>query len=236
MSEASPAPAPGEAPPPAYSDWIDKYDRLDERGRHELRSRVAEITDPPLISVVMPVYEPSEEHLREAIESVVGQIYPFWELCIADDASTSEWVPDVLAHYERADARIHVARRTTNGHISVATNTAISLASGEFIAFLDHDDKLAETALALVALAIADSPDLGLLYSDEDKIDLEGTRSSPYFKPDWDPILLLGQNYLTHFSVVRRDHLHAVGGLREGYASGTERGERGLPDRGEGVQ
>ena len=164
----------------------------------------------------MPVFNPSEEHLRFAIQSVVEQIYPHWELCIADDASTAEWVPRVLAEYEE-DRRIRVVRRSTNGHISAATNAAIGVATGTFIGFLDHDDTLAPQALALAALAISASPDVGLLYSDEDKIDSLGERSDPYFKPDWDPVLLLGQNYLTHFSVVRRDLLDLVGGLRQGY-------------------
>jgi glycosyltransferase involved in cell wall biosynthesis len=201
----------------SYADWIERFDRLDEQGRTELRRLVSAISDPPLISVVLPVYEPAEEHLREAIQSVIKQVYSHWELCIADDASTSEWIPRLLAEYEAADARIHVIRRPANGHISAATNSALGLATGSFVGFLDHDDTLAEQALALVALTISDKPDLGLLYSDEDKIDLEGVRSDPYFKPAWDPILLLGQNYLTHFCVARRDLVNAVGGLREGY-------------------
>jgi len=217
MSELAPSPQPGEPLPRSYSQWIEQFDGLDARGRQELRSLVSQIVDPPLISVVLPVYEPTEEHLREAIESVVNQVYPHWELCVADDASRSEWIPRLLAQYEATDSRIKVILRPDNGHISAATNSALSLATGRFVGFLDHDDTLAEQALALVALAVADQPDLGLLYSDEDKIDSDGVRSDPYFKPDWDPLLLLGQNYLTHFCVVRRDLLDAVGGLRPGY-------------------
>jgi glycosyltransferase involved in cell wall biosynthesis len=183
----------------------------------ELRSLLAELVDPPLISVLLPVFNPAEEHLREAIDSVVNQIYPHWELCIADDASTAEWVPLVLAEYEEADRRVRLIRRATNGHISAATNSALGLAHGAFVGFLDHDDTLAPQALALVALALSEAPELGLLYSDEDKIDVNGVRSTPYFKPDWDPFLLLGQNYLTHFCVVRRDVMEALGGLRQGY-------------------
>jgi glycosyltransferase involved in cell wall biosynthesis/SAM-dependent methyltransferase len=214
-----PSPHQSEGPPHAssYAEWIEQFDTLTEDAISELSSLVRELVDAPLISVVLPVFDPSEQHLREAIESVIDQIYPYWELCIADDASTADWLPRVLTEYEAADPRIRVIRRPTNGHISAATNSALTLANGRFVGFLDHDDKLARQALALVALAISDSPDLGLLYSDEDKIDLEGTRSTPYFKPDWDPFLLLGQNYLTHFCVVRRDLVEAVGGLREGY-------------------
>jgi GT2 family glycosyltransferase len=217
MSESSPPLGADELPALPYSEWIERFDRLDERRRSELRSLLSEINDPPLISVLLPVYEPSEKHLREAIDSVVNQVYPHWELCIADDASTAEWIPGVLAEYQAADERIHVVLRPSNDHISATTNSAAGLATGSHVAFLDHDDTLAEQALALVALAIARTPDLGLVYSDEDKINVEGVRSDPYFKPDWDPLLLLGQNYLTHFCVVRRDLFDAVGGLRRGY-------------------
>jgi GT2 family glycosyltransferase len=212
------SPPPEEPPhPSSYTEWIRQFDTLDADGVQELRSLINELTDPPLISVVLPVFDPSERHLREAIDSVITQIYPSWELCIADDASTADWIPRLLAEYEAADPRIHVVRRPTNGHISAATNSALGLASGRYVGFLDHDDTLAPSALALAALAIARSPDFELLYSDEDKIDAVGTRSAPYFKPDWDPFLLLGQNYLTHFCVVRRELLEAVGGLREGF-------------------
>jgi O-antigen biosynthesis protein len=217
---AAPAPAapqPEEPPHSSYSAWIDRFDHLDQGGRNELYAAVTEIDGAPLISVVLPVFNPTEAHLREAIESVIDQVYPHWELCIADDASTAEWIPSLLSEYEGLDSRIRVVRRTTNGHISAATNSALSLATGTFVGFLDHDDKLAPHALALTALAIFDCPDPGLLYSDEDKLDPDGGRSNPYFKPDWDPLLLLGQNYLTHFCVIRRDLLEAVGGLRLGY-------------------
>src|SRR5580700_7008272 len=217
MSPSRPSTTPGGPPDLSYSAWVKRFDCLDEQGRSELRTLLSKLADPPVISVVLPVFDPSEEHLRDAIDSVVHQLYPYWELCIADDASTAEWVRPVLTRYKAAEPRIRVIHRATNGHISAATNSALTLATGAFVGFLDHDDTLAEQALALVALAVSDAPDLGLLYSDEDKIDLAGVRSAPYFKPDWDPILLLGQNYLTHFCVARRDLVEAVGGLREGY-------------------
>ena len=123
----------------------------------------------------------------------------------------------MLADYQSIDSRISVMRHSENAHIAAATNSALELASGAFVGFLDHDDALAEEALALVALAIVESPDAGLFYSDEDKIDSDGIRSDPYFKPSWDPLLLLGQNYLTHFLVVRRDVLTLAGNLRTGF-------------------
>lgn len=214
----SSAPAKPEEPPHhSYSEWIEQFDSLDASGRDELRSLTSALIDPPVISVLLPVFNPSEQLLREAIESVVEQTYPHWELCIADDASTVDWVSRVLAEYESAEVRIKVIRRSDNGHISAATNSALGLATGTFVGFLDHDDRLVPQALSLVALTVSQSPDVGLLYSDEDKIDLSGVRSDPYFKPEWDPVLLLGQNYLTHFCVIRRDLVEEAGGLRVGF-------------------
>jgi len=213
----SPPAKPEEPPHASYADWIEAFDCLDTGGRDELRSLTSDLIDPPLISVLLPVFNPSEQHLRDAIGSVVEQIYPHWELCISDDASTEPWILHLLAEYESSDPRIKVIRRSDNGHISAATNSALSLATGAFVGFLDHDDRLAPQALALVALTIARTPDAVLIYSDEDKIDLSGVRSDPYFKPDWDPVLLLSQNYLTHFCVVRRHIVQELGGLREGY-------------------
>ncbi len=126
-------------------------------------------------------------------------------------------MPKVLEEYAALDPRIRVERREENGHISAASNTAVAMATGEWIAFFDHDDLLAEHALALAVLALADSPDAGALYSDEDLIDDDGVRSFPYFKPDFDPILLLGQNYFSHLCMMRRSLILQAGGFRVGY-------------------
>ena len=155
--------------------------------------------------------------LEAAIESVQGQLYPHWELCIADDASTDKSVRRLLRKYAESDPRIKVTFRERNGHISAASNSAIELASGEFIAFLDNDDTLTEHALFWVAHTIAEHPDVGLLYSDEDKIDQLGNRYEPYFKCDWNPDLFLSHNMICHLGVYRSDLVRAVGGFREGY-------------------
>ena len=139
------------------------------------------------------------------------------ELCIADDNSSEPYVSGILAEYEAVDARIKVIRRDTNGHISAACNSALSLATGDWIACLDHDDTLAEHALAMVVTALADHPEAGIVYSDEDKLDASGIRQSPYFKPEFDPLLLIGENYFNHLSVFRRSLVTEVGGYREGY-------------------
>jgi glycosyltransferase involved in cell wall biosynthesis len=204
-------------PDGTYDLWVSQFDTLDDTTRGAIRDRVALLGHQPLISVIMPVYNPPPDLLRAAVESVRGQLYTNWELCLADDCSTDGHVAEILADFEGLDPRIKVVRREKNGHISAASNSALSLASGTWVSCLDHDDVLAEHALALVALALADHPDAGIVYSDEDKLDDAGTRHDPYFKPDFDPLLLVGQNYLSHLCAFRRDLVGEVGGYREGY-------------------
>ncbi len=200
-----------------YALWVETYDTLTDGDRVALAKLVAQLSDPPLISVLLPVYNTPEAYLTAAIDSVRGQIYPHWELCIADDCSTDSGLVQRLEALAQEDPRIKFTRRDTNGHISAASNSALALASGSWIACLDHDDVLAESALAHFAMEIARTPGLGALYSDEDKITESGDRADPFFKPDFDPLLLLGQNYLCHLTVLRRDLVLDVGGYREGY-------------------
>lgn len=200
----------------AYAAWIAKHDTLAEADRVHLRARVAALARRPRVSVVMPTYNTEGRFLRQAIESVRAQLYDHWELCIADDASTSAEVRTILEEYQAVDPRIRVAFRAENGHISAASNTALSLATGDYVALLDHDDVLAEDALCHVALALADHPDAAVVYSDEDKIDAEGRRFEPHFKCDWNPDLFLSQNYVSHLGVYRRDLLDRLGGFRLG--------------------
>lgn len=205
--------------PPGHTDaqyraWAAVHEDLTEAGRAAMRAHIERMAAPPLISVVMPVYGAPEALLRAAIGSVQAQLYPHWELCIADDASPSEAVWRVLSELAARDRRIRLVRRPANGGISAATNSALDLARGEFVAFMDHDDLLAEHALYHVAAALDRTPDADLLYSDEDKIDARGVRSQPYFKPDWDPELILAQNMANHLTVMRRSLVAAAGGLR----------------------
>lgn len=200
----------------SYETWVELYDTIDETARVELNNRLRKLADHPLVSVILPVYNTPEPLLRRAIESVRDQIYGNWELCIADDMSTDPMVVAVLDEYAEADERIRVVHRMENGHIAAASNSALQLASGSWIAPMDHDDELAPHALAHVALVLAGRPEAGMLYTDEDKIDLDSHRHAPYFKPDFDPLLLLGQNYLGHLIFYRHDLVKAVGGYREG--------------------
>ena len=200
-----------------YQRWVEIYDTLSTADRTAIAAHIATFLRQPMISVVVPVYNTPEAYLRAMLESVLTQLYPNWELCIADDASTHPHVRPVLEEYARRDPRVKVVYRTENGHISAASNSALELASGSYVALLDHDDLLSEHALYLVAVAITDHPDADVFYSDEDKIDEDGVRSAPYFKPDWGHELLLGQNYVSHLGVYRREAIQAVGGFRLGF-------------------
>ena len=171
----------------------------------------------PTISIVMPVYETPEDTLRAAIASVQAQCWTRWELCIANDASPSPHVRQVLDELAAGDNRIRVTHRQTNGHIAAASNTALATATGEFVALMDHDDLLPPEALATVAAAIARQPDVAVLFTDEDKVDAGGTRFDPYLKPGFDPDLMLGQNLVNHLAVYRRSVLEQIGGWRDGY-------------------
>ncbi|MEF2074017.1 glycosyltransferase family 2 protein [Consotaella aegiceratis] len=201
----------------SYQGWIARHDFDLDRDGAALATAVAELQAPPLISVVMPVYNTPAVLLDEAIQSVVDQIYPHWELCIADDSSTERHVRPMLERWSAREPRIKVAFREANGHISHATNSAFALASGEWIAMLDHDDLLRPHALAEIALEIARHPEAQLIYSDEDKIDEKGRRYDPYFKPDFSRELFRSQNYLNHLTVHRADNIRAVGGWRPGF-------------------
>ena len=165
----------------------------------------------------MPVYNPPERWLRRAIESVRAQTYPRWQLCVGNDASTLPHVRAVLDSFAALDSRILVVHRPQNGHISAASNSALELCCGEFTALLDHDDELAPHALAEVVNALTSQPDASIIYSDEDKINEQGERFDPYFKPDWNPDLLLGQNTFCHLTAYRTSLLRAVGGFRPGF-------------------
>jgi glycosyltransferase involved in cell wall biosynthesis len=200
-----------------YAEWIKRYDTLTEEARFMIRRRIDELPYTPLISVVMPVYNPKSEWLIEAIESVLRQIYPHWELCIADDASTDTAIRLILERYTKMDKRIKVVYRKKNGHISAASNSALKLVTSKWTALLDHDDLLSEHALFWVAEAICQNPDIALIYSDEDKIDESGKRFNPYFKPNWNVDLFYSHNLFSHFGVYRADILKAIGGFRVGF-------------------
>ncbi|MGE5094452.1 MAG: glycosyltransferase family 2 protein [Betaproteobacteria bacterium] len=205
------------APQAAYPEWVRRYSTPSEQDLAAMRADAARFARQPLVSLVTPVYNTPEAYLRAMIESVLAQAYERWELCLADDASTAPHVRPVIEEYARRDARIRTAWRERNGHISAASNTALALAAGDYIALLDHDDVLPPDALYWVARELNAHPEAALLYSDEDKLDLDGTPSMPYFKCDWNYDLFLSHNLITHLGVYRADIVRAIGGLREGF-------------------
>ena len=200
-----------------YDAWVARYDTLTDADRARLRAEAAGYADPPLISIVMPVYNPAQSVLAAALASIRAQLYPHWELCACDDASTDPEVGRILERAAAEEPRIKLVRRVENGHIARATNDALALASGAYIAFMDHDDVLPEHALSEVARALVADPALDLVYTDEDKVDTNGRRFEPHFKPDWNVELLYAQNYVNHLTVVRSELVRAVGGLRPGF-------------------
>jgi glycosyltransferase involved in cell wall biosynthesis len=200
-----------------YEKWVEVYDQPSPEVLRAQREHAARFASRPVISVVMPVYNPPERWLRRAIESVREQSYPHWELCLADDASPQPHVRPLLEDYARQDPRIKVVFREKNGHISAASNSALELVTGDFVALLDHDDELAPNALFEVAALLEARPETDFVYSDEDKIDEDGRRHEPYFKPDFLPDLFHSQNYTSHLTVYRTALVRDVGGFRAGY-------------------
>ncbi len=199
-----------------YTRWIGLYDRPSDERRLKIRSEIARLGHQPLISVIMPTYNPDLRHLDEAINSVRAQVYENWELCIADDLSTIPGVRELLRRHADEDTRIRVVLRPENGHICAASNSALDLATGSFVALLDHDDLLPDHALFYVAEAINANPQGKIFYSDEDKVTDEGRRCQPYFKSDWNYDLFLSHNMISHLGVYNRELLGEIGGFREG--------------------
>ena len=205
-----------------YAEWVRRYDTITPEILAALKSKINGLQAKPTISIAMPTYNANRDWLAQAIESVRQQVYPHWELCIADDASTDEDIKAFLREVAQSDERIKVMFRETNGHISAATNSALEMATGEWIAFLDHDDIIPPHALAYMAMAIAAQPDVQMLYSDEDKIDENGKRSDPYFKTDWNIDLFYSHNLVTHLALYRRELIQQTGGLRDEYAGAQD--------------
>lgn len=198
-----------------YQKWI-LANCPTETTREAMRREIERFGAKILISVVLPVYNVEEKWLRLCIESVTNQIYENWELCIADDCSPSPHVRRVLEEYAAKDERIKIVFRETNNHISATSNSALELATGAFVALLDHDDELSEDALFYVAKEINDFPAADFIYSDEDMIDETGARYTPKFKPDFSRDFLCSVNYVTHLAVYRTEILRAIGGFRIG--------------------
>lgn len=198
----------------AYAAWIALREAEDIA---EAARRAGKLERRPLISLVTPTYESPETALRAMLDSVLAQSYDQWELCVADDGSSSPHVRRVLEEYAAHDPRIRVKYLSRNGGIAAASNAALQMTRGAWVGFLDHDDALPPHALAEVALWLDAHPETDVVYSDEDRLDLRDRRCQPFFKPDWSPDLLRACNYLCHFTVARRSLLQSIGGFRVGF-------------------
>lgn len=218
IAHAAPKPHTFLLPPlmEPYDAWLE-VNEWSARRQSLLCERLSAMGEPPLLSVVMPVYNPAPEFLDKAIASIASQVYRNWELCIADDASTDPAVRAVLQRWVECEPRVRVVFRKENGHISRATNSAADIASGDYIVLMDQDDEITPDALAEVALYVAENAETDILYSDDDKINEQGRRFAPQFKPDWSPELLLSYMYMSHLLVLRRSLYVKAGGLRVGY-------------------
>ncbi|NEP97394.1 MAG: glycosyltransferase [Okeania sp. SIO2F5] len=170
--------------PLIYAAWV-KENTPSPQELEQLPYEVGDLNYKYTISIIVPTYNTPELVLRDMLDSVLAQIYPFWELCIADDCSSHPHVSRILAEYAELDERIKPVFRAKNGHISAASNSALEIATGEFVGLLDHDDELSPDALLEVARLLNQHPEADFIYSDEDKRSLDGERTDPFFKPDW---------------------------------------------------
>ncbi|MCW5733926.1 MAG: glycosyltransferase [Enhydrobacter sp.] len=212
----------GEVADKAYAPWVRQHDSWTADSLRSLGEAARDLSSRPKFSIIMPVHDTPERWLRKAIDSVVAQAYDNWELCICDDNSRAPHVAVILDTYRRADPRIKVVTRRTNGHIARATNDAMALMSGEFMCLLDHDDELAPNALFELAKALNEDATVDLLYSDEDLISIDDVRYEPILKPAWSPENLESYMYLGHLTCYRVDLARRVGGFRPEYSGAQD--------------
>lgn len=200
-----------------YRLWSRLYGRVSVRDRTDITAHIQRFDRQPLISVVMPVYNPAPEFLRRAIASLVNQIYPHWQLCLVADASADTEISGILADYPVQDPRIRGVRGEINGSLSAATNAGLSISRGDYVAFMDQDGELSELALYMAAVEINRFPATDLIFTDEDRIDGQGRYCNPFFKPAWNVDQFYAQNFLDHLCVIRKSLVDGVSGCRPGF-------------------
>jgi len=194
-----------------------RKNRITQKKIEAMKREIEAFSFKPLISVIVPVYNVEQQWLERALESVLYQVYANWELCIADDASPASHVKETLERYKNSDERIKVKFLQKNLGISGASNAALALAGGQYVALLDHDDELSRDCLYEVVKCLNAHPGAEILYSDEDKLSMGGLRLRPVYKHGWDPDLFLTYNYLCHLVVCKRELVEKVGGFRKGF-------------------
>lgn len=198
-----------------YGLWVSENTLTDEDIK-TAQKNIEAMPYKPTFSILVPIYNTDPEYLLPMIESVRKQIYPHWQLCLVDDCSPKTYLKRILEHEALQDERISIKLNDINQGISVTTNDALGMATGDYIALLDHDDEISLDALYENAKVINATPEAGLIYSDEDKMDMQGGRLEPFFKPDYSPDLLQTNNYICHFTVIKKSIAEEIGGFREG--------------------
>lgn len=208
--------------PETYRRWISRYDTLDRGARQSLEADVARLPSRPLISIIMPILGGDAQWLDGTIRSVQLQLYPQWELCLAVGRSLPESLSKNLRALARQDGRIRIADVEDASTWADKANAALKLASGDFVALADPGDALSEQALYWVAKELVAYPDTDLIFSDEDKIGRGATRSDPWFKPDWNPALMLSCNAFGRLGIFRRSMLERLAGFHAGFEGAEE--------------
>jgi len=200
----------------SYADWIAQNEPA---SASYAGFQVSAMTwaSQPLVSIIMPTYNSPLNFLAQAIESVKSQVYPHWQLCIADDASSDKRVQAFLEEAAAKDSRISIVLRPQNGHISESSNSALAIAKGKWVALLDHDDLLHPLALYELVKCLQQWPEANIVFSDEDKVDEQGARFGPYFKTKYNPELMWAQNMISHLGCYRKSELDEIGGFRKGF-------------------
>lgn len=191
-----------------YNKWLSKYEVIEEYEEQKYN---------PLISILIPVYNIGRKYLSDCLDSILSQTYKNFEICLVDDCSTNEETKETLKAYSEKDKRIRVKYRKENGHISRATNDALKLANGEFVALMDNDDVIPSNALYEMVKVLNKDKNIDMIYTDEDKINLDGRRCDPNFKPDFSPDSLLSSNYICHFTLLRKSIMDEIQGERVGF-------------------
>ncbi len=198
-----------------YHAWIELVETPSRPSVETMRETIAGFAFQPTISILTPVFNTDRRWIEAAVASVQAQAYPHWELCLCDDHSSAPHIGPLLDAFEASDPRIKTHRRSENGHISAATNDALSLATGEYVSLMDHDDVIAENALFEFVRVLNEDRSVDFIYSDEDKMSLDGERYEPFFKPGWSPEYLESCMYTAHLALYRTDLARRLGGFRK---------------------
>lgn len=204
-----------------YEEWL-SINEMTTEDFNRIKGKCEQLKYQPLISIVTPVYNVDPRWLFSCVDSVLAQIYSNWEFCLVDDGSTKKETLDALKQIEKLDSRIKVKFEKINKGISAATNIALSLANGDFIALLDNDDELTIDALFEIAILLNEHKEADFIYSDEDKLDIDGKRCEPFFKPDWSLELFRSYSYTCHISVFRKSLMEEIGGFRDEFSGAQD--------------